>query len=135
MDASTGSEQAYVNGAELPTTVAAQHLYVVPTSRPLTVTGVVGSLANAFDEGNHGPFGSHSASDESKHWNAYPCTVTASPLAGSGTAAATSSDWGVALEIVASLGGSGTVGTTAVESAGVHFVVSSYETAAKQLYF
>ena len=91
VDDSVGSEQAYVNGAESPTTVAAQHMYTVSASRPLTVTGVVGSLAKA-DEGNHVPSGSHSF-DVDEHWNAYPWTVTALPLAGSGNAAATSSDW------------------------------------------
>ena len=68
-------------------------MYAVSDSRPLTVIGVVGTLAKGADEGNHVPAWLHSSAAEAgKHWNAYPWTVAASPLTGSGKSATTSND-------------------------------------------
>ena len=123
------SEQEYSYGAESPATVAAQQLYVVSLARSSTVTAVVGSLTKGAGDGNHGPFGSQSDSNE--HWKAYPCTGTALPLGPVGATPATSNEWEVGFETVTSVGGLGRVATTSIESLDVHRACPSYETMTK----
>ncbi len=132
VESCAGTEQEYSYGADSPAIVAAQQLYAVSSSRPLTVTGIVGSLAKGADEGNQGPEGLHSDSNE--HWNAYPWTGRALPPDAVGATAATSNDPDVGFETVTSVGGFGRVGTTSVESPAVHCAFPSKKAITKHSY-